>query len=535
MSNLLPWVLESLVWLGIFAVASLLTGPVRNRCRAQETKAAGAGACLAHLVGCLSRPLAVLFLTGLALAARGRVPAAVSGWVHLPASHVAAWVYFWVLVLLIVFVEGTALQIYRIRGRLFPVPELLRNILRAALVAVVFFAVLRFQLGIDIAPLLATSALLTAVIGFALQGVLGNLLAGMSLHLVRSVVPFDWVAIGDVEGEVVQTTWRETRLRTVAGHIMIIPNSTVASAVIHNMTRPTPLRRHRINVGASYSDAPGDVIETLLESARAVPEVLQDPPPSAYVTEYKDFGINYVLRFWTNRYYDRTGVEGDVMRTIWYQFKRRGIEIPFPMSDKLLNDFMEVVYHQRRMQPEETEVQRTLADLVRSDFVSKLLVDEKGSPVLKDADLADVARLVRRVRYTHGETVFRQGEPGETCYVVAWGRVHGKVEYRDTAQANEFDLGPGSLFGEMSLVTGLARQATITAPEEAELLEVSKKAFTRLLGLREDIPQVLSRLVAERAAQNAAALEKLKAMGTGVAETIKRESILARFLRMLGR
>ena len=243
------------------------------------------------------------------------------------------------------------MQSYRLRGKLLPVPDLLRHIIRGALLIAAAFAVLHLKLGINIAPLLGASALVTAVVGFALQGVLGNLLAGHVAARRPLRRPGDWVAIGDIEGEVIQTNWRETRLRTIGGHIMVVPNSTVASATIHNMSRPTPLRRHRINVGASYSDAPGDVIDALVESALAVPEVLREPAPSAYLVEYKDFGINYALRFWTNRYYDRTPVEGDVMRMIWYQFKRRGIEIPFPMSDKLLNDFMEVVDHQRQMPP----------------------------------------------------------------------------------------------------------------------------------------------------------------------------------------
>jgi CRP-like cAMP-binding protein len=268
----------------------------------------------------------------------------------------------------------------------------------------------------------------------------------------------------------------------------------------------------------------------------AVPEVLREPSPSAFVTEYKDFGINYVLRFWTNRYFDRTGVEGDVMRMIWYQFKRRGIEIPFPMSDKLLNDFMAVVYRQRRLPPEEADVQRTVADLLRSDFASRLFVDDKGTSLLKQSDLGNLAKSVRRIRFTKGEMIFKQGEPGDSCYVMAWGRAHGRVEYMDTTKANEFELGPGALFGEMSLVTGLPRTATILANEEVELLEISKETFTALLGLRDDIPQVIAKLVAERAEDNKMMLEKLKAVdAANVGESIRSESILKRFLHMLGR
>ncbi len=68
------------------------------------------------------------------------------------------------------------------------------------------------------------------------------------------MLPFDWVRIGDVEGRVIETNWRETRLQTHGGHVLVVPNSTVANATIHNMSRPTPRRRHSLPVGAGYAD-----------------------------------------------------------------------------------------------------------------------------------------------------------------------------------------------------------------------------------------------------------------------------------------
>ena len=535
MNPILPLAVEIVVFAAVYLLASAITWPLRRRCRDEDVLALGPGGCLRHVFGRMSRSLVVIVLTFVALdvSIRFNLPPASAEY----EPHVFAWLRFWEFVLLIAFVEGLAVIVSRMLKKPFPVPDLLLNIIRALLILAALLAVLHLYFGINIAPLLGASALLTAVVGFALQGVLGNLLAGMSLHIVRSVVPGDWVAIGDLEGEVIQTNWRETRLRTIAGHIMIVPNSTVSSATIHNMSRPTPLRRHKIPVGASYSDAPGDVIAALIDAARAVPEVLREPAPSAFIVEYKDFGINYALRFWTNRYHDRTAVEGDVMRVIWYQFKRRGIEIPFPMSDKILNDVVEVIDHRRHQLPDDEEAKRTVGDLMHSDFFSRLLVDEKGAPLLRPEQLTGIAVSIRRIRFTKGETVFRQGEAGESCYVVVRGRARGRVEYKDAAQtANEFDLGPGALFGEMSLVTGLPRTATVSSHEEVELLEISKETFTVLLGMREDIPQVLSKLVAQRAEQNKTMLEKLQAMGSAnVDESIKSASILQRFLKMLGR
>ncbi|MBN1419427.1 MAG: mechanosensitive ion channel [Planctomycetes bacterium] len=538
MTELTKAILEILVAGGILLAAALITMRMRGWAEPGEERRPVFVAFLRFLAASLALPAAVFALTALALVlVRALVPelAAELGPLGKRQKHVVAWQMFWGIYAVVHFVEGMGLFIYHLRRERFPIPELLRNILRFVILLGAFFAILKFELDQEISTLLASTALISAVVGFALQGVLSNLLAGMSLHLVRSVMPSDWVSIDGVEGNVIAANWRETRIRTTGGHIMIIPNSAVAAATVHNLTRPNNLRRHVVNVGASYSDAPGDVIEALLESAASVPEVLRAPAPEAFVTEFKDFGINYALRFWTRRYNERPRIDGDVSRMIWYKFKRRGIEIPFPMSDKLLNDFMAVVYRQRRMPPEDDEVRRRAADLLASPFASKVLVGEDGQPLLSEDDLRGIARWTKRVQYTRGETIFRQGEAGESCFIIVAGRVKGRVEYEGAAHANEFELGPGTLFGEMSLVTGLPRTATISTDEEVELIEIPRDAFARLLAVRPEVPQILSRLVAERAAENAAAYEKIKGMPVqAVQETLRRENILKRFLRLIG-
>jgi small-conductance mechanosensitive channel/CRP-like cAMP-binding protein len=526
--------LELPVLLLIYFLARLLTQQLLRRLLPAGALPGGWGAAAVGLVRATARPVLVLLLTELALWVAKLHPVSAMQFPHHP-DYVRAWFVFWEVILLLYVLEEVTRQIYRARGRTFPIPDLLASILRTLLILAAAFVIMKSILDYDISPLLASTALLTAVLGFALQGVLSNLLAGMSLHITRSVLPGDWVAIGDVEGEVLETNWRETRLRTTNGHIMIIPNSTVSAATIHNMTRPTRLRRHHLDVGASYADAPGDVIDALVKAASSVPRVLADPPPEAYVTAFQDYGINYAVRYWTYGYHERLPLDGDVARMIYYQFKRRGIEIPFPMSDKLLNDFMAVVYEQRRLPPDDQELAQRVVDLKASDFWRRLMLDGEGEPLLSDADLRQMARIVRRLRYTSGETLFHQGDSGESCYVVVSGRLHGRVEYEDTSQAHEFEVGPGALLGEMSLMTGLPRTATISARQEVELLEIPQGAFACLLGLHENIPKLLAELVAERAAKNAAALEKLKAMEqVNVAESIRPENILQRFFRILG-
>ena len=283
-------------------------------------------------------------------------------------------------------------------------------------------------------------------------------------------------------------------------------------------------------------DSPDEVIAALLEAAGSVPQVLSEPAPSAYIVEFKDFGINYRLRFWSNTFHDRTGLEGDVARMVWYKFKRRGIEIPFPMSDKLLNDFMEVVYHQRTQLPDERELDRRVEDLMRSEFMSRILVDALGTPMVTREELRSMAKQMRHVLYTRGETLFRQGDEGEICYVLVRGKALGQIVQSGVTEPVRFTREAGAMIGEMSLITGQPRSATVTFETESELLEIPGAAFTHLLSLRREIPDILARVVAERAAHNTQSLEKMKAALPGdFHSTMRHETILQRFMHLIQR
>lgn len=509
-------------------IGAVAAAPIRKR-----FGGGGEGHRLAPLLVCTGRPFVVLLISlfWYSLVRSGVVSGETQ---RLWLDGTRAWLVLWLILLSLGVAEGLGILAYAVRGRAFPVPPLLRNILRGVVVIAVVFGLLKYSLGVNISPLLASTALVTAVVGLALQGVLGNLMAGMSLHLVRSVVPGDWVRIDDVEGQVVEMNWRETRLRTRAGHYIILPNSRVAGAQIHNMTYPDAKRRHEMFIPLRCSVPPEEVISELTQAAAAVPGVLADPPPAAMVSAFKDYAVEYRLRFWSEQYFKRVPLEGEVARMIWYRLRRKGIEIPLPIADEWVGQLKNAwLRHEAGLQE---EVKRRAEDLQRSELMSKCLVDDKGEPLVGKGDVERLAEFAKRVRFARGETLFRQGERGDACYVVVRGKLRGTVEYADVREPASFELGPGALVGEMSLLTRLPRTATVVAVEESELLEIPEVAFQHLLALRPDVPERLADIVAKRAAANADMLQRLKDLaGERVKQTIERKSILERLFGLLGR
>lgn len=477
-------------------------------------------------------PLVAMGLGWLALWAPDALGVSWSGLV--PPSHRSAWHLFWLAMTVFNFAETTGLQIYA-AGDKVQIPALLRGLLRVAVTALVAFFVLHFELGWNITPLLASTALLTAVVGFALQGVLGNLLAGMSLNLTGALVHRDWVAIDDVEGQVEEMNWRETWLMTRDKIPVRMPNSKVADARIRNLTRPEGPRRCGIQVDASYGDAPDTVIGALVAAAEAVLEVCRAPAPAAFLLDYKSYGITYQLFVWVDHYPSRDPILGEVRRRIWYEFRRRGIDIPYPVTDQVMNDFMTRAVAPAASLAEDPAVKRRAAGLLQSDFARKVLAGADGKRLVPDEELSAWAGKLSSQLYGRGEVVFRQGDAGECCYVVMSGQLSGRIQHREASRKTTFEVGAGAVVGEMSLVTGLPRMAEIQVKESAELLKIPAPEFAELLGKHAGLVEQVSQLVAERAQQNRKQYEDLMAAGSApVEQAISRDGILRRFWRLMG-
>jgi small-conductance mechanosensitive channel/CRP-like cAMP-binding protein len=367
-----------------------------------------------------------------------------------------------------------------------PLSQIIRDIIQGVVYAGVGAIVLR-QVGVEAGSLLTTSALLTAVIGLSLQETLGNLFAGLAIQAQRPFEVGDWIGLDEFPtnmGRVIEINWRATTVLTNDQVELIIPNGILAKATLRNYTKPTKIVRRTVEVDAPYEVSPARVEEALLNAAKDVPGVLETPQPVVLTRNFAASGITYQLQFWIDDFGIRDRLDSSVRQRIWSAFQRAGISIPFPVRTV----HMHAQTSEFKEDARNAEVALRKAALENVDFLAALSEELR----------LELATRSRTCHYMPGEIVLRQGDVGSELYVVQKGEVAVRLTVNDGNIAEVARLGPGKFFGEMSLMTGASRRATVQALNDTQLVEVSKDAFHALLVKDPHLAEAVTEVLVQR-------------------------------------
>ncbi len=365
-----------------------------------------------------------------------------------------------------------------------PLPTILRDVIQGFIFAIASLLILR-SAGVEPGSLLATSALLTAVIGLSLQDTLGNLFAGLAIQAQRPFAVGDWVQLEGHEGSigrVIEINWRATRVQTLDQLEITIPNGTMAKSSIINFSRPSDVVRREAEINAPYDVSPEFVRKTLLSSIDHVPSILRQPPPQVITRAFSDRGITYSLRYFIDHFHEREVIDSAVRERIWYAMSRANLSLPVP---RRRIEMVQEVTAQMRAEQEQ-------------DSVKTLLLQLSLFRELPEDSARHLASRCRRKRYAPEEFIVHEGDTTTEMYVIESGGVRIELRAEDGRRLVVAALGRGDFFGEMSLMTGEQRTADAIASEETLLVVIDREALAPILLQHPGLEEHLSQSLAER-------------------------------------
>ena len=363
---------------------------------------------------------------------------------------------------------------YRMKGE---VPTFLREIFLLGIYVFYGSTALRVIFDISMASILTTTTVLTAALAFAMQNTLANIVSGFHVQADKAFQRGAWVWIREKEisGEIVNVGFRYSTVRTPEGHLAHIPNHFFTQNIVHgigNRNGQPAVISERVLLDYAYPPARAKAV--LLKALQDDQQILRDPHPAVEVVGFVDNGILYNLRYYIPDYGAVLSVRDAVLRRVWYSVTREGQTFPYPHRE-IVSKVPEPPF-------------RMGDDAIRQNLRS---IDILGP--LGEEDLDSLARHVRLRVYGIGETVVREGEEGDSLFIV----LRGDLEVR-AGKEKVGTLSAGDFFGEMSLLTGERRRATVRTVDEVRLLEISKDALQPILHAHPQVAEGLSAALERR-------------------------------------
>ena len=365
------------------------------------------------------------------------------------------------------------------------------------------FVVLRGA-GLNISGIVTTSAVVSGVLALSLQTTLGNVIGGVALQLDGSIHVGDWIQLDSgKQGKVREIRWRHTVVETRDWDTLIVPN---AALLAQNITilgkrdgRPGP-HRMWVYFNVDFRFAPSRVVEVVRDAMLAAPieRVADDPKPSVIcydlAREGKDSFAYYAVRYWLTDLAVDDPTSSVVRARIYAALTRAGIPLAHPSVSQTV-------------QMHDLELERQRVDRHR-DERALAIGSVKLFATLTLDERQELAGHLHRAPYTQGEVITRQGAVAHWLYLLIVGTADVKLMVAGESKIIARLESPG-FFGEMGLMTGDPRTASVVATSDVECFRLDKEGFRGILERRPQIADEVSGLLAHRKVELMAAREDL--------------------------
>lgn len=361
-----------------------------------------------------------------------------------------------------------------------PMPRLLGDMVAIILFIAAAIVVLSRVYHQPVEALVTTSSVLVAVLGFSLRELIVDIFSGVCINMEQSYSLGDWLELppNSQVGKVVEINWRATRMVTLDGITIVVPNGMIAKSRFLNYSMPQRFFRVVLPVIIEF-DAPVDRVRRLLLAAvQGSSRTLLTPAPVIQIEGFYDHGLRYNVMFWVSDYDAMAPTRTQVIANIHRHLRLGGVAL----------------YHARQ------DLTVARAPTAALDLDARRVAVLRHVALFRALSDEDLEQLAEEMTVRHeppGSVVVSAGDSGNSLFVV----VEGLLEVRSGDDVLAI-LGPGEVFGEMSLLTGAPRSATVVAANEAILFEIFDQQLRPILHSRPDLAGALGAIVDQRRRAN---------------------------------
>lgn len=374
-----------------------------------------------------------------------------------------------------------------------PTPRILRDISWLVIHVTAVLLIITIIFKQPLTGLLALSSLSGLVLGFALQNVILDIFTGIAVHMDQPYRIGDWIkahaghSSDEVIGQVKEVSWRTTRLLTEENKLLVVPNSALAATVVMNYSAPTMPSRFATHLSLDTAIPVERARRILLAGAIAATgkdNLLSDPSPMVLVRKGDGVGIEYEIRFWVHAWSPLSPALATdrVLSSCIVHLEQAGIDLTYARQELYFEPLPE-----RHI------------DLTKDTGRRKILDRVELFDSLTDEEKNNIARSMKQQSVSQSQMVITQGDVDHEMYIVLEGLyevlindAHGK----STRKVGQ--LKPGEFFGEMSLLTGEPRSASVRAVTDGVVFVLDHACMQQTFASRPQLVDTLSQAVAKR-------------------------------------
>ena len=408
--------------------------------------------------------------------------------------------------------------------------EAISSVIGYLIAGIGFLIVLR-SVGINLSSFTVIAGVLGIGVGFGLQNIASNFISGITLLLEQPLKVGDLVEVDDLRGIVEKISIRSTVVRTLDNIFVIVPNQKFIENNIINWSYRDKKCRVHIPVGVAYGSDTTLVTEALLAAARRHPRVLTQPTPKVWFNEFGDSSLNFSLLVWVDDPPSIPQIKSDLNFSIENELNLRDINIPFPQRDlhiKNPQDLIQMFQGAANLKVSDnniasvdsTKIENTTPKSSVNQSLKYLLRQISYFQNCTPRQIRELIEQGYRQILPPGQIICREGDPGNSFYVI----LSGSVEiYSEKLGKHIVDRHAGEFIGEMALLMGIPRSASIRTKEQTNLFLVDHTNLQKLLS---NHPKLADQISSELATRS----ESLASMGI-LPEKIDTEQSMFKWIR----